>query len=465
MLTNRQLVLWIACLSAAAMGIRNFEQGLSTDAPLYANIARNAVASGEWFRLDSGIPHFVPFAEHPHFFFWILGAVFKILPAADWSARVPGHLFYFGFLTLFAFYLRRLADLKTACWAVLLLWSWFRVSNFFSNVYPDPALLFFGFASTVLFDLALEKRKIALAALAGFSFGLCLLTKGFAAAGFAAPVVFLWILDLSARPTDWKRSLANAGTALLSAGAVFGAYALAIHFSSAPDFLQLYWDRQMTNRLAPAWQIGGLIHWRGWGAMGKDTYQLCWLMPLIFTRWKQAKRCWLPVVLFLSYSFLYASSQLMGTQYWLTVLPWTAWMIADGVFSRLPVSPRRLAIVTGSLSLLAIFLVQYIPVNTRRLQPPQIVPLVQAAAANAPERSPILEVPPHELNFLGASRLAWYTGLRIRYAHNLQELSPETRAETLYLFSHAEAAKLIKSRGYCPEATREGETLWIRCGS
>ena len=76
-----QAFVWILCLAAVSVGLKNFEPGISIDGPIFATVARNIARTGEWWLLDCSVPDLVPFAVHPHLGFWILAAVFKILPA------------------------------------------------------------------------------------------------------------------------------------------------------------------------------------------------------------------------------------------------------------------------------------------------------------------------------------------------------------------------------------------------
>src|SRR4051794_15500901 len=131
-LRPRSVWLWILALASLSVGARNFELGLSMDAPLYATIARGIARSHHWFRLTTDIPEFHPFAEHPHFGFWVLAVFFRLLPIGDWSARIPGHLCYVGFLAMFFFAMRRHAGQRVAVLGVVLLWSWYLFSNIFS---------------------------------------------------------------------------------------------------------------------------------------------------------------------------------------------------------------------------------------------------------------------------------------------------------------------------------------------
>lgn len=462
MIRTRDLGIWVTCLAMVAVGLRNFEPGLSSDAPLYASIARNIVRSGNWFFLDSSIPSFVPFVEHPHLFFWILASVFEVLPFADWAARIPGHLFYVGFLWTFAWYLQRRVNAKTAVWAVLLLWSWFRFSNFFSNVYLDPGLLFFGFGAFVAWDESLVRFRTSLAALAGVALALAALTKGLAVGGFLPTLVLVALLRAREAPGNLRPMLRLALSLAAALLVVLVLYALAVRASSVPDFLTLYWQKQGAGRIGRAWNWMALWEWPGWAYLRKDTYSLVLLAPAIFTRRESLRRWAVPVCLFSTFAFLYAGSGLAGSQYWLTVLPWVAWMAADGALSRLPFAAGRVAWVTGTLCVILLFVSQYIPLDLRRLPPPLITPAV-LAASQLTSHPLVLEVPGKEINFLGASRLAWYTDKRVRYATDLKDFPAD--GATLVLLHHEAAPALLQAAGYCFVEKREQNALWTRCRS
>ena len=333
-------LVWILCLAAAAVGAKNFEEGLSVDAPLYAAIGRNVARTSSWFTLPTQIPDFQPFAEHPHLGFWLLATVFKILPSADWSARIPGHLFYVLFLWILFVYLRRFANEAVAFSSVILLFLWYRFANFFSNVYLDPGLLFFGAASVFLMHVALEKKKGSLAQVAGLALGCAFLYKGFAALGFIAALILIqasYFFKIEKRPQSLHISLffwsALAG--------VFGLYIYLLSNSSNPDFLSHYFHRQFSERTNREWNWFGSFRWSFWDSILKDTYYLAPLAFLpLFSR-PISLRALLPWSLLSPFLILYSCAGLEGGQYWITVLPWIAWLVSEALFGKLDFLPAR----------------------------------------------------------------------------------------------------------------------------
>ncbi len=131
---SQKLFYWVLALACCAVGIKNFEIGLKIDGLLYSAISRTIARTGEWFLLSANTSDFQPFAEHPHLGFWTQALVFKLLPAADWSARIPGHLYYVAFLFLFFRFVEKVSQsTKQATLACLILWSFGSFSNFFSD--------------------------------------------------------------------------------------------------------------------------------------------------------------------------------------------------------------------------------------------------------------------------------------------------------------------------------------------
>jgi 4-amino-4-deoxy-L-arabinose transferase-like glycosyltransferase len=184
--------IWIICLSFLSVGARNFENGLSLDAPLYATISRNIINSGEWFHLDPFLNEFKPYyAEHPHLGFWIQAIIFKAVGAADWSARISGHLYYLAFMCLFFFALMSISGEIVATLAVLLLWVLAPFANFFSSFFLDPGCLFWG--SCFLFSLwkSVNNYSFKWAFLSGLSLALSFMTKGLTILAFGPAAVFI----------------------------------------------------------------------------------------------------------------------------------------------------------------------------------------------------------------------------------------------------------------------------------
>ena len=182
-LNQGSVLSWILCLGALAVGARNFEQGgLGPDGPHYALIARGMAQTGEWLWMQGTVPKFQPSADYPHLGIWLLALVFKIFPAADWSARLVGIGFYLAFLGVFFRLLRLTLGVRPAVVGVLALWTMDRFSNYFSNVYLDPGLLFFGTSSLLLLYEATRRSSLAHAVFGGAAWALAFLYKGMPAA-------------------------------------------------------------------------------------------------------------------------------------------------------------------------------------------------------------------------------------------------------------------------------------------
>ncbi len=432
-----KLLLWLLSLAALSVGARNFEQGISIDGPLYATIARNIARSGEWFRLDGFIPDFAPFAEHPHLGFWIQALIFKILPAADWSARVQGHIFYVASLALVFTMGRRLYSERAATFAVILLWSWSAFSNVFSNFYLDPGCLVFGIlfltnyaralgltydASSHRFTLSASSRPVTWAALAGLFLGFAFLQKGLTALGFGPVALALLVLTLSL--THQRRQTLALTTVTLGLTALtLTAYAAAIKSSSLPNFLEIYWSRQVDQRFAKSWDWSLLVSGQFWSSLSKDSLGLVWIVPLaLFGLRKRTHSIILPLVLFASFLLMYAPAGRNGSQYSVMLLPPLALLLAAGLDAglmrlrpRLQITVERSRQVTQALSLTAVLLLQYLPYPTHHpRKAPEVEILLQLSRDSGLKAVTLVRGDPAP-DFLLAASFAWYADMKVKY--------------------------------------------------
>ncbi|MBI1859577.1 MAG: glycosyltransferase family 39 protein [Deltaproteobacteria bacterium] len=441
-----QVVVWILLLAVVAVGLRNFERGMSSDAPLYASIARNIVQSHNWLDLESGIGDFHPYVEHPHLGYWVLAAVFSVLPAEDWSARIPGCLFYVLTQGLLFFFIRKRFSEKAAVWTVLLLWSWSRYSNFFSNVYLDPGCVFFGLLAVVMMNF---RRP----ALSGLALAFSILYKGLAGMGFVP--VLVWVCATRVK----EKRVRAAAKFLLAFAAPHFVYWLVLQRSHTPNFLELYWERQMTHRFLELVVITKLISWRGWGELMQDTYYLLLLVPLAFFLSKNRRGLIVPGILLVVYCLLFAKSNLSGEQYWLAVMPWVAWILADGLFARIPWEPERVRKVTGAFAVIAIFWVQYIPFNMHRLPVPEEVKEIQRRSGGPL----VLMVPRGDIEFLHASRLAWYANVKVLYHRDKEKPLVVVPSGGLTLHATEFGPAELKANGLCRGPLFKYSELWVSC--
>lgn len=458
-LSAAKALLWILCLAALSVGARNFEEGLSIDAPLYCTIARNIVRNHEWFVLYGGVPDFVPFAEHPHLGFWLLAGVFKILPAADWSGRIVGHFFYVAFLWIFFLYLRHRSSQRTAIWTVIILWVWYRFANFFSNVYLDPGLLFFGSGSFFLWDLSLEKLSKKFAGLAGLSLGLAFLYKGLAILGFLPAMALLFLYWLSKGEFRSRGVLLALG--LLGFGVVLLGYQGVLQLSSVPNFLEHYLDRQFFGRVKREWLWSNLVWYDFWISLVRDTEYLFPLVLLAAFRWRSIN-VWLPAVLLMTFIMMYINVSLVAHQYWITVLPWAAWLIAEGTLSRIPWDPRPLVKGTAIFSVVMMAALQYIPARTHGIYPPKETPLINEIKQKRPITKLWIDTTPDRTHFGHSAVYAWYADIDTFYLENHTLPEPTRDAILMNFFNEKEHEKQLELAGWCLY-DKSWRGLWISC--
>ena len=433
-------LLWVLSLGVAAVGIKNFEPGLAIDAPFYASVGRNLAISSDWFYLSAGIPELTPFTDHPPFGMWLLGLVFKILPAEDWSARLLTEVFYVLFLWMLFHFVQKNSGEKIAVWTIILLWSWSRFSNFFANVYLDPGALLFGMAALVTW-----KRSPLLS---GFLFSLAILYKGLAVAGFLIPIG-LFALE---KPRVKDISLFVLGVSL-----PLIVFTLAVFQSSVPDYWQRYWNLQMGKKLAPKWSGPTLLSGHFWWLLWRDTN---YFLPLVLFSLRK-KDLKIPLATGATFLFLIAQSGLVGNQYWLYVMPWLAWLIAAGVFVRIPMREERLVGATAFIAIAAALIIQYLPIRIHAYPPTDIELALRWDLTDQKRISYV--VIDSGTDFIITSRLAWYGKTEIRPNPVSNQIPGVSKEFALLQYSeHPDRAKAISQTSWTLHGRYHGgHTLWL----
>lgn len=456
---KREIFVWILVLSYVSVGLRNFEVGLSSDAPFYSTVSRNIVKSGDWIKMSTSVPGFDPYyVEHPHLGYWVIATVFKVFGADDWVARIPGHFFYVLFLFIYFLWIRNRFSEKTAFWSVIVLWSFYKFSNYFSNVYLDPGCLFFGFASLVLFEKALEESKYELSLLGGVSLALCTMYKGLTVIGFLP--VFLVPLLLN------KRIFVEKGiqTLMLLLGALIPlfAYISLVLNSNAPQFFEIYWDHQMTNRFAQAWSFSGLVEPKFWKELFFDSYGLVLLTPYVLSRVVKQKKYWLPLALFSSFCVMYAVTFRKGTQYWLMLLPWIALFAADLLFNKIRWEIPSAKKASMTLAIVVVFVAQWLPFRVHGLKAPEEMAVLKEYSK---EPVIILATDEIEMNFLGAGRFAWYTERSVEYIKTPRTFLPSQEGRRLVMYLKSMGVEELTVQGFCKKQEYSKTEVWLPCSS
>ncbi len=443
------------------MAARNFEQGgIGTDGPLYALLARGVARTGEWFYLRGTVEKFIPVADFPHLSIWLMALVFKVLPAADWSARILGMIYYGGFLAIFFRFLRRFAGLQVATVAVLMLWSFYRFSNYFANVTLDSGALFYGAAAVLLAYESLWDRRRGLAALGGACLAFCAMTKGLMVFGFLP--AFLFAIFLAGTPTRFRGAGSCLALLVGAAVGVMGIYLLCVHLA-VPGLIDRYFYNQWWNRFSVQWNWSLLGKMRFWSPLVHATHFLA-LVCLASLVWKRPRGIHLlPWVLLITFAVLYAPADRVGIHYMVAFLPWFAWILAFAFFPLGKWSAAMVMRASAVFSVSILVLLQFFPIRLHGQEDPEI-PHLQSRIRDGRVQRLVLDDRPESLNFTYKDRYSWYLDVPIETV-SLGELVPTPTASTAYLAYHRDATreKEIAQRGWCLDERFAARSVFIDC--
>lgn len=435
MLNKKFPYLWITLLAFVAVGLRNFEPGLSTDGPLYAAISRQIARSGEYFFLYGGTPDFNPFTEHPHLVFWIQSLFFHVLPDQDWAVRIPNHLFYLGFLFLFFRNLRRFFSDESAVLGIFILWTLPKFSNWFSTTYLDPACLFFGFLSI---HFLLLKKPFA----AGLSLALAIASKGLAAIGFVPALAYIAVRE---GRLDRKYYL----KAILGLCLPLFVYFLMIRQSTVPDFFERYWQRQVSSRFQARFDWEPVFRKEFWTSLLKDSQGTLVFLPLLL--WQQRKQILMHSalasfwILFVSYTVLLASKNRIGGQYWLMVFPWICALCAIGLFQWKPswcslkkeIFVKTIAVIAVAMIALA----QFLPIRTHNFEINQELKQLRKFSDQGFQKV-LYDSPDEYPDFLVASPMSWYGNVDVEYCSRKTCPVPASAPAQIFLLRNPDPARI-----------------------
>jgi 4-amino-4-deoxy-L-arabinose transferase-like glycosyltransferase len=457
---KKKVILWILALAFLAVGAKNFEYGLTIDAPLYASIARNMADSHDYFRMESGTPDFRPFCEHPHLSFWLNALVFKVFTPDDWSIRIIGHLCYILILFLFFLYTRWQFNQKTAVLTVFILWTFSRFSNLFSAAGQEPPFLLFAALSVFLSHYALEKKKLALFVLGGICFSLSMMSKGLAIIPYFPAIGFLFAYYFFYKK-NYKFSLLGFSLFALASVVTLASYYFVVKNSTNPEFFDIYWSRQYTNRFGREWTLRGLLDPFYWGKLFKESN---FLFPLAFVAaytYRKNVAILLAFIIFAANTVSTASVALWGGQYWVPMMPWLAFLIA-AILSKYVSSEERIVKFSFIFAIVAILLLQYIPYRVHPVDrhPHERVALYLSQKFNI-KNAYMEQLSSGEKYILGA-RLAWYGHMKdIQYWLKGEAPKADKNSLVFVVNSTPEISSQLKKAHWC--LFDNSTTIWVSC--
>ena len=182
---------WLALLLAAGWLSWNLDAGslVDSDDALYAQMAREALASGDWLTFTY---HGAPVFEKPPLALWALAASQALFGEGEAALRLPALLAALGLLAVLAALVRRLAPGHPGAppLAVLLLAGSWTFTFHARGSMTDPLFVLTGTAA-LLAALGVRERPRRASAV-GLLLGLAILTKWVMAVVFVPPI--LWVL-------------------------------------------------------------------------------------------------------------------------------------------------------------------------------------------------------------------------------------------------------------------------------
>lgn len=151
--------------------------GMFPDGHLYMAFSKNAVEKGYWL-----VPHlsnsiYAAFADHIPFIFILQGFFFKIFGPSYTTARIFSSLFSLGTFIL----IYRTLNKENKLWAILGSFLFIIIPPLMKKTrFPglDTPMMFFSFASLILFYQYYKSRKIIYSLSSGVLWGFALLSKG-----------------------------------------------------------------------------------------------------------------------------------------------------------------------------------------------------------------------------------------------------------------------------------------------
>jgi 4-amino-4-deoxy-L-arabinose transferase-like glycosyltransferase len=261
----------LLALAAYLFGLGAIDLPSIGDEPLYLQIARVTSASGHWLplRSESGI-----LDTKPPLLFWI--GRLATGGGEDWTLwrlRLPMVLITFATAGLAGAIAARLSRSATTGWTAALLFLGFRATIQHGRPFlTNPGEVLF-LAAPLLLLVRRRPSGLALATLAGLSFGVAALFKSFAVVvpGAVAMALLLWRREGSIGVASRRHGLAIAAAAAFGL-AIFGLWPL---LDPRPDLIFLQFVRgENAGKLDPSSFLPGLL-------TGRYPLWRIWLGPLL----------------------------------------------------------------------------------------------------------------------------------------------------------------------------------------
>ena len=244
----------IGLLSVCIIGVALFAPGLwSHDVwhplePMYAQIAHEIVASGNWLTLRcNGEPYY----NKPPVFFWLEAISIKAFGLRTISVRLPSFVLGVGSLVLCYFIARRLS-INPVMSSLILATSW-GFARAAQRTTLDGTLTFLLLLAFYLYLVSDEAKRCGWAYSIGALFAACVavMVKGPVALLFLACAIFPFLIWRR----QWRRVLHWKWlVAILVIGGVAGTWLVALSRLEGDQFIKTLLGREVASRLGGSWE-------------------------------------------------------------------------------------------------------------------------------------------------------------------------------------------------------------------
>lgn len=353
------------CLTLLAVGLKNFNPGLSLDGLIYAAVSQQVAVNNAYIRLDTGAISYSPFFEHPHLFFWITGTWLKFFPKEDWAIRIPSHICYFITLLWSFRFLQKHFNRETAIIFSLALISMGGFSQWFSNVYIDGMLILFCIG-TIFFTI--EKNFFG----GGIFCALAFLTKGTTALALGPTIALITIYH----GKSIKGFVENSAKFLLPTIAILILYFLLIaKIFNYPEFFEWHYSRHFTNRFSQLWDWSGVLSSKLWKPIFQQSlYLFVFVIIGAITKNKSKKTHFVVLTWVLTWALMYGGGGRFGGWYLLpfliaSAISFSIWLgetLSNHSKEKLILAAKKIPLI--ALTLIAF--VQYTPIKIQYREVP-----------------------------------------------------------------------------------------------
>jgi hypothetical protein len=287
------------------------------------------------------------------------------------------------------------------------------------------------------------------------------MAKGMTALGFGP--VLGWIVLQSFWSSPRRRWFKVLGSFVLALCGMAALYYIAVQRSSVPDFFDIYFQRQWSRRFAYDWDWGRVFGSSFWIALQRDTGHLAILgllsLPGLRRRWDSVA---VPFVTLGTFVLMYAPTNRFGANYNITLLPWIAWLIASGVSQLCRWDAATWMKWTGRFAVVAVLIVQYLPIPTHGASPPAELEAIQRLKKAGRVNRLVMDLTPNPVDFTITDTYFWYSDLPTRFLEKADAVPVPQEGDALVVYGPLSAREReLKEKGWCPFNSVQGRVVWL----